>query len=80
MLQRLLKLSEDKKNAALSMENRVNDMSKLAFGEGDVEQRTTVSLRSSFVQFSQNYLHSKQMSNNDSVWDLCKVDFTKSLF
>ncbi|VBB27322.1 unnamed protein product [Acanthocheilonema viteae] len=41
MLQRILKLSEEKKKAVMSMENRVNDMNKVAFGDGDVEQRAT---------------------------------------
>ncbi|KAM3728902.1 Protein unc-45 [Dirofilaria immitis] len=41
MLQRILKLTEEKKKAAMSMENRVNDMNKIAFGDGDLEQRAT---------------------------------------
>lgn len=42
MLQRILKLSEEKKKAAMGMENRVNNMNKLAFGDGNLEQRATV--------------------------------------
>ncbi|VDM10517.1 unnamed protein product [Wuchereria bancrofti] len=41
MLQRILKLSEEKKKAAMSMENRVNNMNKLAFSDGNLEQRVT---------------------------------------
>uniref|UniRef100_A0A158Q8D0 Protein unc-45 homolog B n=1 Tax=Elaeophora elaphi TaxID=1147741 RepID=A0A158Q8D0_9BILA len=41
MLQRILKLSEEKKKAAMSTENRVSDMNKLAFDDGNLEQRAT---------------------------------------
>uniref|UniRef100_F1KS65 Protein unc-45 A n=1 Tax=Ascaris suum TaxID=6253 RepID=F1KS65_ASCSU len=39
LLQRLVKLNTEKQKAALSLENRANDMNKLAFNVGDVEQR-----------------------------------------
>ncbi|VDO33014.1 unnamed protein product [Brugia timori] len=39
MLQRILKLSEEKKKTAMSMENRVDNMNKLAFSDGNLEQR-----------------------------------------
>uniref|UniRef100_A0A915Q3F6 Protein unc-45 homolog B n=1 Tax=Setaria digitata TaxID=48799 RepID=A0A915Q3F6_9BILA len=41
MLQRMMKLCEEKKKAAMSMDNRVNNMNNLAFNDGDLEQRTT---------------------------------------
>lgn len=44
ILQRILKLSGEKEKAAMSMENRVKEMNKLAFGDGNLEQRTTVCL------------------------------------
>ncbi|VDM43851.1 unnamed protein product [Toxocara canis] len=39
LLQRLVKMNTDKQKAALSLDSRVNDMNKLAFIEGDTEQR-----------------------------------------
>ncbi|EJD75017.1 UNC-45 protein [Loa loa] len=41
MLHRMMQLSEEKKKAAMSMENRVNAMNKLAFSDGNMEQRVT---------------------------------------
>lgn len=56
MLQRILKLSEEKKKTAMSMENRVNDMNKLAFGDGDLEQRAIVCFFSvNYYKFSSSF-------------------------
>ncbi|VDN01183.1 unnamed protein product [Thelazia callipaeda] len=41
LLQRMMKLNVEKKEAAMSMDNRVNVMNQIAFGEDNSEQRTT---------------------------------------